>query len=77
MQLDRNTISRMLELDDAALWQAITLIGKEAGFDLSKHKISDSEMAKLRKALSGATDEDIRRAKEKLEARQKRMGGRT
>lgn len=77
MQLDRNTLSRILELDDANLWQTIVLIGKEAGFDLSKQKMSESDMAKLRAALSGATDKDIRRAAEQLEMRKKKMGGKS
>lgn len=75
MQLDRNALTKLLGQSDADLWQAIILIGKEAGYDLSKHKMSDSDMAKLRKALAGATDEDIRRAAKKLEAHKNKTGG--
>ena len=75
MQLDRNALTKLLGQSDAELWQAIVTIGKEAGYDLSNRKMSDSDMAKLRKALSGASDEDIRRAAKKLEAHKNKTGG--
>ena len=75
MQLDKNTLSKILSLDDASLWQAITLIAKESGFDLSKKSIRPEDIAKLRAALSGASEEDIRKAAEQLEAHKKRTEG--
>ena len=75
MQLDKNTISKMLSLDDASLWQAITLIAKESGFDLSNKAMRPEDIAKLRTALSGASEEDIRKAAQQLEAHKKRTEG--
>ena len=77
MQLDKNTLSKMLSLDDASLWQAIVLIAKESGFDLSKKSMRPEDLAKLRATLSGASEEDIRRAAAQLEAHKRRTEGRT
>ncbi len=71
MQLDKNAVERMLSLNDEQLWQAIILIAREAGIDLSKQKLSTSDMSKIRTMLGGASDEDIRRAAEQLEKRKK------
>ena len=73
MQLDKETLSKILSLDDNSLWQAIILIAKESGFDLSKKNMRPEDLAKLRAALSGASEKDIQKAAEQLNAHKKRL----
>lgn len=75
MQLDKNTLTKLLSLDDRSLWQAIVLIAKESGFDLSQKNIRPEDIAKLRTALSGATEKDIQKAAEQLEAHKRKTEG--
>ena len=75
MQIDKNMVDRILSLDDTELWQAIVLIAKEAGFDLSSQKISPKDIAKIRAMLGGASEKDIERAAKKLEAIRRVKGG--
>jgi hypothetical protein len=44
----------------------------ESGLDLGAFGITDGDISSVRKALSGATDEDIRKASEALEQYKRR-----
>ena len=74
MQLDRAALEKLLNMNDAQLKYVITKLATEAGLDLSSFNISANDINSVRRALSGATDEDIARAAEQM--RQRRRGGR-
>ena len=66
MQLDRKTLDRMLSLNDDQLKGIILSLAESSGLDLSAFNISPNDIKSIRNALSGATDEDIRRATEQM-----------
>lgn len=68
MQLDRRALERLLTLNDAQLKGVIESLAAESGLDLGNFGISQNDIASIRKALSGATDEDIKKAAEQLNA---------
>ncbi len=72
MQLDRNSLERLLGMSDAQLKFVINKLAVEAGLDLSAFNISGNDIASIRRALSNATDEDIARATEQLSRRSKK-----
>lgn len=76
MQLDRKALERLLSMNDTQLKMVIQSIAASSGIDLASLGITDSNIASIRKALSGATDEDIKKASEQLEkySREKRRG---
>ena len=72
MKLDRKALDRLLSLDDEQLKNLISSLAASTGLDLGSLGISDGNIASVRKALSGATDEDIKKASQQLEAFGKR-----
>ncbi len=66
MQLDRKTLERMLSLNDEQLKGIIRSLAENSGLDLSEFNISPNDIKSIRNALSGATDEDLRRAAEQM-----------
>ena len=68
MQLDKKTLQKLLSLDDQHLTQVIRSLAENSGLDLSEFHISANDIHSIRSALSGATDEDLRRASEQLRA---------
>ena len=66
MQLDRKTLERMLSLNDEQLKGIIRSLAESSGLDLSEFNISPNDIKSIRNALSGATDEDLRRAAEQM-----------
>lgn len=68
MKLDKKALERLLTLNDAQLRGVIESVAAESGLDLRSLGISDMEISSIRKALSGATDEDIKRAAEQLDS---------
>lgn len=65
MQLNKETLNKLLSQDDEQLWKTIQIIAKAAGFNLEKPP-TPSEMQALRAALSGASDNDIKFALDTL-----------
>ena len=66
MQLDQKMLQRMLSLNDDQLKSVILSLAETSGLDLSGFHISPDDVNSIRAALSGATDEDLRRASEQL-----------
>ena len=66
MQLDRKTLERMLSLNDDQLRGIILSLAENSGLDLSDFSISPNDIKSIRSALSGAGDEELRRAAEQL-----------
>lgn len=67
MQLDKNTLQKLLMQNDAQLWQTIRVIAAQSGIDLPAQSLGQSDMASIRSALGRATDADINRAMKILE----------
>ncbi len=72
MQLDKNSLERLLGMSDAQLKFVINKLAVEAGLDLSAFNISGNDIASIRRALGNATDEDIARATQQLSRRPKK-----
>ena len=66
MQLDHKTLQKMLSLSDEQLTSVNRSLAENSGLDLSGFHISPDDVNSIRAALSGATDEDLRRASEQL-----------
>ena len=73
MKLDQGAVRRLLALNDAQLQAVITRLAGENGIDLSGFSIRPDDIAGVRRALSMATDEDIKGAAEQIE-RLRRQG---
>lgn len=69
MQLDRNMLEKLLSLNDSQLSAVIRSLAQSSGLDLSSFNISPNDISSIRSALSGATDEDIKRAQDQLQSR--------
>ena len=68
MQLDRNALEKLLSLNDRQLKSVIQRLASENGIDLSSFPINPSDIQSVRTALSGATDEDLRKINEQYQA---------
>ena len=66
MQLDRRTLQKMLSLSDEQLTNVIRSLAENSGLDLADFRISPNDINSIRTALSGATDEDLKRATDQL-----------
>ena len=66
MMLDKRSVDMLLSLDDARLCAVIKKLAQDAGIDPSGINIGPDQIAGIRKALAGATDEDLLRAGELL-----------
>ncbi len=76
MQLDKQALDRLLQMNDRQLSLIINKLAAESGIDLSSFNMNPSDIASVRQALRCATDEDLRRVSEQYEDF-KRNGGRT
>ncbi len=72
MKLDKKALDRLLSMNDTQLTRMIEKAASESGLDLSAFGITDGDIASVRKALSGATEEDIKNANEALEQYKRR-----
>jgi len=68
MQFDEKAVRRLLSLSDAQLESLIRTIGQENGIDLSSFRITSTDAASIRHALSNFSKEDLDRANEALSA---------
>ena len=61
MQLDRKTIDRLLTLNDDQLRSFIRTLAERQGLDLSAFRLSVNDIAGIRRVLSEADDETLKR----------------
>lgn len=66
MQLDRKMLQKLLSLNDRQLSDVIRSLAENSGLDLSEFHISPDDVNGIRKALSGASDEELLRATQQL-----------
>ncbi len=74
MQIDRKSLEKLLTLNDRQLGLVIKKLASESGIDPAALNINPNDIASVRRALSGATDEDIRKITQQYED-YKRNGG--
>jgi len=74
MQFDKQALERLLSMNDRQLALVINKIAVQNGIDLSSFNMDPKDIASVRTALRGATDEDLRRVTEQYE-NFKRNGG--
>lgn len=67
MKIDKATVDRLLKQNDEQLWRTVQMIATSGGVNLSGVS-RPKDLSKLRAALSGLTDGDIKRATEILES---------
>ncbi len=72
MKLDKKALDRLLSMNDAQLTRMIEKVASESGLDLSAFGITEGDISSIRKALSGATEEDIKKASEALDQYKRR-----
>ena len=64
MNLDKNSINKLLALDDARLAVVIRQLASSAGISPSSLNLGPAELSAIRQALSMATEGDLSRAAE-------------
>ena len=74
MQIDRKSLEKLLTLNDRQLEFIIKKIAAESGIDPAALNINPNDISSVRRALSGATDEDIRMITKQYEDYKKNGG---
>lgn len=68
MQIDRQALEKLLEMNDRQLKTVITRLAAQSGIDPSEFNIDPKSIESIRKALGSASDEDLKRIAEQYEA---------
>ena len=76
MNIDRSALEKLLTLNDRQLMAIINKLVADSGIDPRDFNINTQDISSLRKALSGATDDDLKRIAEQYEANKRNRGGR-
>lgn len=71
MEINRESIDKLLSLNDWQLKMIIQKIAAESGIDPSQYNIDTNSIESIRRALSTATDEDLLEIAEQYEQNQK------
>ena len=74
MQIDRDSIDKLLTLNDRQLKLIIQRLASESGIDPAQFNIDPKSIASIRSALSGASDEELKRIAEQYEANKRKRG---
>lgn len=75
MQIDRRALEGLLALNDAQLMAIITRLAAQSGIDPAEFNIDPTSIASIRKAISGATDEELARVVAQYQANTQRGKG--
>lgn len=68
MEINRDSINKLLSLNDRQLKAIIQNLARESGIEPSEFNIDTDSITSIRSALSGASDDDLRRIAEQYEA---------
>ena len=71
MEIKRENVDKLLSLNDWQLKMIIQKIANESGIDPSQFNIDTNSIDSIRKALSRATDEELRQVAEQYEQNMK------
>ena len=72
MQINRENLDKLLSMNDRQLKMIIQHLAAQSGIDPTEFNIDTNSIESIRSALSGATDEDLRRIAEQYEKNKKR-----
>jgi len=72
MQINRENLDKLLSMNDRQLKMIIQHLAAQSGIDPAEFNIDTGSIESIRKALSGATDEDLKRIAEQYEKNKKR-----
>ncbi|MBO5416576.1 MAG: hypothetical protein J6A83_08120 [Clostridia bacterium] len=67
MQIDRESLEKLLTLNDRQLKMVISKLAAESGIDPASFNINPSDIQSIRRALSSASDSDLARIAEMYE----------
>ena len=67
MKIDKNMMAKLAAMDDASLMASIRMIAAASGVGIGTVTFDQAQLAALRQAMLGATDDDIAHAKDILE----------
>ena len=62
MKIDKNTIDRVLKMNDDQLWKTIQYVAKRSGQEGISKMNMPNDMSRVRQALSSLSEEDIQKA---------------
>ena len=63
LNIDKNLLSQLANLDDKSLMAAIRMVAMSGGIDLGDEPLDAARLNALRTAMRGATEEDLANAK--------------
>lgn len=66
MKIDKNTIDKVLAMNDEQLWKTIQYVAKKSGKEEFSSLQKPNDMTKIRQTLSMLSDEDIQKAMDAL-----------
>lgn len=75
MQIDRESLNKLLSMNDRQLSMIINKIAAESGIDPATLNMNTKDINSIRNALSSATDEDLRRLTEQFGDLKGKKGG--
>jgi hypothetical protein len=62
MKIDKNTIDKVLTMNDEQLWKAIQYVAKRSGNQEFSNLKRPNDMTKIRQTLSMLSEDDIQKA---------------
>ncbi len=72
MQIDRESLEKLLTLNDRQLKVVINRLAAESGIDPATFNINTSDIQSIRRALMSASDADLARVAEMYEQNKKK-----
>lgn len=73
MQIDRASLDKLLSLNDRQLQSIMIRLAESSGIDPKEFNIDLGSVSSIRKALKGATDEELQRIAEQYEANKRKQ----
>jgi hypothetical protein len=68
MQIDKASLDKLLAMNDRQLQTIMIRLAAQSGIDPKEFNIDLESVASIRKALAGATDEDLQKIADQYEA---------
>lgn len=72
MEIKRENIDKLLSLNDWQLKMIIQKLASESGIDPSQFNIDTNSIESIRRALSSASDEELKQIAEQYEQKQRK-----
>ena len=68
MQIDKASLDKLLAMNDRQLQTIMIRLAAQSGIDPKEFNIDLESVASIRKAIAGATDEDLQKIADQYEA---------